>query len=432
MKTKRLVGIAIVLCSMFLLLLPATAIAAEQNVLDIYGNANEDDTIDMRDLTYVKLIFFGKKPETELADAKYDGKINPLDFIQIKLIIVGKEKELTVIDCIERIVTVKKPVNRVVSLEPIITEVIKAIGARDKVVGIATIWGGEVFLPELSKLPSVGSYTNPDCEAILELEPDIVIQYSTRAPSFEDKLEPAGITVVRVDPGAAVDGNLMTREWKKLGYILDKKDKAEELIDWYSEHLDEIKSRTEGLSNEDKRRVYAAFPFGSADRILGKNCYLGYACTLAGGFNIAGDVEYGTTVDPEWVIAQNPDCIVLATPLVAEGYEVDDPTGLKERREKFMNRPAWEDVSAVKGGRVDMVAWHMLGGPHLLFTTAYMAKWFYPDIFEDLDPEVIHQEYLDRFQELDYDLDEHGVFAYPPIEINGGLAGIPDRYKGQI
>ena len=79
-----------------------------------------------------------------------------------------------------------------------------------------------------------------------------------------------------------------------------------------------------------------------------------------------------------------------------------------------------------------MVAWHMLGGPHLLFTTAYMAKWFYPDIFEDLDPEVIHQEYLDRFQELDYDLDEHGVFAYPPIEINGGLAGIPDRYKGQI
>jgi competence protein ComGC len=90
MKTKNkifvLVEIAIVLCSVFLVAtLPA--IAAEQNqemqkasasevttaseddyVLGIYGNANEDDTIDMRDLTYVKLIFFGKKPETELAD----------------------------------------------------------------------------------------------------------------------------------------------------------------------------------------------------------------------------------------------------------------------------------------------------------------------------------------------------------------------------
>jgi hypothetical protein len=85
MKKKNnmlaLLEIAIVLCSLFLVALPATAIAAEQDdyVLSIYGNANEDDTIDMRDLTYVKLIFFGKKPETELADAKYDGKINPLE-----------------------------------------------------------------------------------------------------------------------------------------------------------------------------------------------------------------------------------------------------------------------------------------------------------------------------------------------------------------
>ncbi|MCK4734331.1 MAG: ABC transporter substrate-binding protein, partial [Methanophagales archaeon] len=385
-----------------------------------------------------KLIFFGKKPETELADAKYDGKINPLDYIQIKLIIVGKEKELTIIDCIERIVTVKKPVNRVVILEPIITEVIKAIGAKDKVVGIYTtssMWGGEVFFPELSKLPHVGSYRNPDCEAILELEPDIVIQYSTRAPGFEDKLKPAGITVVRVDPGAAVHGNLMAREWKKLGHILDKKDEAKELIDWYEGYLDEIKSRTEGLSDEDKQHVYAAFSFLSGlDMILGKECYLGYACTLAGGFNIAGDVGYGTTVDPEWVIAQNPDFIVLTTPTgeAAGSYEVDDPTKMKEFRERFMNRPGLEGVNAVNDGRVNMVAFQMVGGPHLLFTTAYFAKWFYPDLFEDLDPEAIHQEYLDRFQGLDYDLDEHGVFAYPPIESDDGLAGIPDKYKELI
>jgi hypothetical protein len=108
MKTKNkqlaVVEIAIVLCSVFLVAIPAiateqtmqevsactvTTASEDDYVLGIYGNANEDDTIDMRDLTYVKLIFFGKKPETELADAKYDGKINPLDFIQIKLIIVG-------------------------------------------------------------------------------------------------------------------------------------------------------------------------------------------------------------------------------------------------------------------------------------------------------------------------------------------------------
>jgi hypothetical protein len=106
-KMIALLEIAVVLCSLFLVSVPAITAASaiyEPGPLDVYGNANEDDTIDMRDLTYVKLIFFGKKPETELADAKYDGKINPLDFIQIKLIIVGKERELTYIDILGELV----------------------------------------------------------------------------------------------------------------------------------------------------------------------------------------------------------------------------------------------------------------------------------------------------------------------------------------
>ncbi|HOI70084.1 MAG TPA: hypothetical protein PLN41_10090 [Methanothrix sp.] len=56
-----------------------------------------------------------------------------------------------------------------------------------------------------------------------------------------------------------------------------------------------------------------------------------------------------------------------------------------------------------------------------------MAKLFHPELFEDLDPEAFHQEYLTRFQGLDYDLDKHGIFVYPPIEINGTFAGIPDE-----
>lgn len=63
---------------------------------------------------------------------------------------------------------------------------------------------------------------------------------------------------------------------------------------------------------------------------------------------------------------------------------------------------------------------------------AYWAKWFHPDLFEDLDPEAIHKEYLDRFQRIDYNIDEGGGFVYPPIEIDDGLAGIPDKYKGEI
>ena len=33
---------------------------------------------------------------------------------------------------------------------------------------------------------------------------------------------------------------------------------------------------------------------------------------------------------------------------------------------------------------------------------------------------------------MNYDLDEHGVFVYLPLEADGELAGIPDMYKGQM
>jgi len=40
---------------------------------------------------------------------------------------------------------------------------------------------------------------------------------------------------------------------------------------------------------------------------------------------------------------------------------------------------------------------------------------------------------LQRFLGLDYDLDEHGVFIYPPlIKGSGELEGVPDGYYAAV
>ena len=247
MKTKNkllaMVEIAVVLCSVFLVAMPVIAADGTQEVsastittaseddfvLGVYGNANEDDTIDMRDLTYVKLIFFGKKTETELADAKYDGKINPLDFIQIKLIIVGKEKEITVIDSYERTKTVKKPIERIIVLSLHRAAPVRLIGAENKVVGVClNIAREELLFPMMSKQPTVGKWWEPDPEAILALKPDIVIATGSAIFELEEKIEPY-TTVVCLH--FFKPENIM-EDLTKLGYILDREDKAEEFIDW--------------------------------------------------------------------------------------------------------------------------------------------------------------------------------------------------------
>ena len=56
-------------------------------------------------------------------------------------------------------------------------------------------------------------------------------------------------------------------------------------------------------------------------------------------------------------------------------------------------------------------------GPGYQIGVAYTAKWLHPDLFEDLDPQAVHQEYIDRFQGIDFDVKEHGVFVYPPLPL---------------
>ena len=423
MKKKALtfVEIAVVLCSLFLVALPTTTIAAGQDeyILGVYGNANEDDTIDMRDLTYEKLIFFGNKPETELADAKYDGKMNPLDFIQIKLIIVDKEKELTLIDSTKRIVTVKKPIERIVVACSDSLELLRAVKLEtNRVVGVASgvqslgPYGThyKAFFPEYQDKPTVDSQ---DLESMLRLDPDMIIiwvspQYGATDETI-DLLKSAGIAVVCAYGGR--EEKDMLEDVKRFGYLFEKEDEADEFIDWYESVVNQIKEKVEEIPEEDKPMVY--FEGYKKWYISGEDRD---RVGSAGGKNI---FEERGIIDAEAVIIRNPE-VMVKTPWGCGGYsrDVDDTAELEEIREEITSRPELQKVPAVKGGRVYIISgyittWGPSAGCRGFLSIAYMAKWFHPELFEDFDPKAIHQEYLTRFQGLDIDLDEKGVFVYP-------------------
>ena len=99
------------------------------------------------------------------------------------------------------------------------------------------------------------------------------------------------------------------------------------------------------------------------------------------------------------------------------GYDTDDLSGMQEEREQILTKPELSGVDAVKNGRVHL--WHMYTSgmfPNDIITLSYVAKWLHPDIFTDLDPMEVHQQYLDKFSPLDFNVRKHGVFLYPPLE----------------
>ncbi|MHC1630865.1 MAG: ABC transporter substrate-binding protein [Methanotrichaceae archaeon] len=401
------------------MMLAGEAAAASDYTLNIFGNANMDDTIDEDDITYVEGIIKGTNEETELADANYDGEVDEDDITQIKLIISGEEKELTIIDSIDRIVTVRVPVERIIPLHMRHAAAVCVLGAEDKIVGVDnTVVEHERLFPELSKLPSVGTVREPDVEQIIVLDPDLIITFTNFPISdlLEDKL-PESISVVRFDLSRVED---MDEEMKKLGYILGEKKYAEEYLEWYDHYMETVKERVYEISVEDRVKVLMEREKKSGEETTVRWAYAtdtGYTdlCDVAGGINIArGQMDYHGDIESEWVISQNPDVIIGLS--YKGGYKKDDKTPFREYREEIMSIPGFENVEAVKTDRVHIISGDFSIGPQLPIGVVTVAKWLYPDRFEDLDTQTIHKEFLTEFMHVDYDLDQHGVFVYPPME----------------
>ncbi|MBW2635921.1 MAG: ABC transporter substrate-binding protein [Deltaproteobacteria bacterium] len=407
MNKSYLVGITIML-----LVLP---VAASDYTLGIFGNANEDGTINMQDVEYTERIILGFDEQTQLADAKYDNRINMQDVTQMELTILGREKELTFIDSRGGAVTVNKPVERIIALSDPHADAIRMLEADSKVVGVSSGLAAEkILLPVMSERPVIGTSSKPDPEAILSLTPDIVITYETWNVGLEEQIPE--VTVVRLDiskPESIIE------DLTKLGYILDKREKAEEFIDWYESYTKVIADRTEEIQDEDKTRVYLGlYPNIWKDKTMGTGSSGDMQCKITGGINVAGDLaKSSTSVDPEWIIEQNPDVVVLiVTSKAPSGYGVDDTAGVKAVLDDFTNRPEFHNLEAVKNERVYVIASDARCGIQMVISTAYWAKWFHPQLFTDLKPDEIQKEYLTRFQRVDYDIDEHGVFVYPPLD----------------
>jgi iron complex transport system substrate-binding protein len=411
MKTKieALLEILVVLCPMLLVAtLPAITTASEDDfTLGIYGNANMDDTIDMRDTTYIKLAIFGKKPKTDLADANYDGKVSMLDVGQAKLIILGKEKELTILDDAERSITLKMPLERVVLARMGCEEALVAIGAVDRVVGVTS--GIKKYRPYVSEagglmdLPSVGYiYTELDYEKIVELNPDLVYMCPLFVEEVDEKI-PDEISVVALEVEDA-DIKIVTKGFKTLGVIFGKEKEANEVIDWIQKYDRIVKDRTKDLNPEEKPTFYIET---YDDWVTyGSDNWDGKVAAECGGRNIIDRVdlfipgenrEY--VISPEWLLEQNPD--VIFRRVYAQSNLVTEEEA-EERLEKLVDRPGWANVNAVKNSQVYLYNSRIIFTPANVVGSCYFAKCLQPDLFSDLNPMEIFDEYWNTFIGIDF------------------------------
>ncbi|VVB72120.1 Vitamin B12-binding protein [uncultured archaeon] len=405
--------------------LPLTSASgnAASYTLNIFGNANMDEDIDQADVSYVQDIISGNKQSTELADANRDGKIDALDVEQIESIIKGNARNLTIIDAQNRIVTLNLPIEKAVGVNTGAIEIIRDIGVDLNEVFIAAssyALENPKYFSELKGKAS-NKYGSPDYEALAKLKPDLVILYKKpyKEEAF-DKYDAIGAPVICIDcfNQEGLDGSV-----KILGAIFNKREKANELIDWYHGYIDMVKERTKGLDDSKKPKTLFYFspdfyyPVIKANTGQSGNSVM---VTEAGGINLAENLNATVDtaeVDREWILTQNPDVIIGSVNAATSksGYSADETKAFGYMHmvlDKLLVDQAIKETNAATHKKIYIVCTDLNRGPMQAAGTVYMAKILHPELFKDINPEDVLKEYFDRWQGIPY----QGIYIYPQVD----------------
>ena len=326
------------------------------------------------------------------------------------------EKLITITDLAGRTVELRQNPQRVITVYSQIPIAMRCLGIDlERIIGTDafTISQYGKLLPELEGKEIVGRhFIKLDYEKIVDLEPELVLAVPTtlKRTEIEEKLKPAGIKVVALD--FKIENFRKTLEL--LGKIFDREKEAREFADFWFGKLEEVKKKVEGLSEDEKVKVYPEIsqrPYVTAS----KGSTLHELITLAGGINISAGLEgRSPEVDPEWVVEQNPD-VILKYPMGAEyqgGFGKRETEPFEEMRREIMERPGFDRIKAVREGQVYILSRDILGGVFENVGVCYVAKILYPDLFRDLDPEAYLKELVERYLGLDFE-QVRGVFIYP-------------------
>ena len=223
---------------------------------------------------------------------------------------------------------------KIVSLSPVNTEIIYALGLEDRLVGVDTV---SDYPEEAKALPKVGEYYNPNLEAIAALKPDLVLAGNKLQKDIVDKVKGLGLNVAAVESTTYADtyksielvGKLTGVEDKAAALIAEMKAKEKAV-------LDAVKSAPGGKS------VYFALSFVEGNWTCGPGSFPYEFIEMCGAKNITEGLPVSwVNLNMEELTAKNPDIILYA-------HDAGDPEQLKTTE-------GFKDLKAVKDGQVFIV-----------------------------------------------------------------------------
>ena len=244
---------------------------------------------------------------------------------------VRQEASDTIVDDYGRTVVLNGNASRIVSASPSITEIMYALGQSHRLVGRTDFC---LYPPAADTLPSIGGISNLNTEAILALQPDLVITASMIPQRSVDQLEKMGVPVVCIiekNHFEELYGNI-----SRIGQILHCEAAADSLNASLRERVNAFVTDTATRTDSQIPTVYYVVGFGATGNFTaGGNTFIDDIIQLAGGRNLAHD-NTGWSYSLESLMQNDPDYIVVR----------------REDSAAFCRTHPYSKLSAVRNGHV--------------------------------------------------------------------------------
>jgi iron complex transport system substrate-binding protein len=266
-------------------------------------------------------------------------------------------------------VSLAAPAQRVISFAPSNTEILFAVGAGSQVVGRDEFSN---YPAEAADLPIIGgSWGGYNAEAIVGLNPDLILAAEINTPDQVKEMEDLGLNVYYLSNPKDFEGlyqvlelvAMMTGHEQETGALIESLKARVSTVESKMASITDTPTVFYELDSTDPNAPYTTGPGTFVDLVINK----------AGGINMAGafDISW-VQISLEELVVQDPAYIVLG----------DSNYGVTP--ENVQTRAGWENIAAVKNGKVfpfndDLVS---RPGPRLVDGLEEMAKLLHPDLFK--------------------------------------------------
>lgn len=231
---------------------------------------------------------------------------------------VGLAAEIAVVDDLDNAVVLDRPAQRIISLSPHITESLFAAGAGEKIV--ATVQFSN-YPEQAAQIPVIGSYREIAYEAIIALNPDLVIVWASgNGEEIIARLRSLGLTLYLDEPRSIED---IAASLRNFGKLAGSSGIAEAQADELLGRLDTLGQRD---ATEPAVRVFYEVWNDPLTSLNGEHL-VSDIIRLCGGENIfATAIPLAPVVSTESVLAADPQLIVVS------GMDEERPEWLDEWR----------------------------------------------------------------------------------------------------